>query len=67
MEQLMRAHEVAKMLGISKTSLLRWIRQGEGPEHLSTPGRLFLFDKNDVLAWIKNMKSQQKGTPAQAD
>ncbi len=62
MKDIVRVKEVAEMIGVSKVTILRWMRQGHGPAYLATPSRkLFLFKREDVLQWILSMKGKQGG------
>jgi|GEM_PF-724141 len=57
MKKTLRANEIAEMLGVTKASVLRWLRNGHGPTPISTPGRLYLFDPDEVEDWITEMKN----------
>jgi len=61
--EILRLRDVAQMVGISAQTLQRWIRHGRGPVYRRTPGRLFLFRRQDVEAWIADMEQRPELQP----
>ena len=58
MERLYKISEVSRMLGFSKASLKRWIKEGSGPDVTFSPGGHYLFKESDIDAWQEKMKRE---------
>ncbi len=54
----MRVSELAELLGVSKSSVRRWLSKGEGPAHTRTPGGTYLFhDPRALDDWINSLRN----------
>jgi excisionase family DNA binding protein len=56
MRSTIRTPEVARMLGVSQSTIREWCRDGAGPEHFRTPKGTFLFRREDVERWVETSK-----------
>jgi excisionase family DNA binding protein len=58
MAEQMRVSELAELLGVSKSSVRRWLSRGEGPAHTRTPGGTYIFhDPNALRQWINSLRA----------
>lgn len=48
--------EAAAMLGVTRNTLRRWCRAGDGPTHYITPGGEMRFKVADVQAWLESTR-----------
>lgn len=52
-----RISDLAKQLGVSSSTVRRWVTSGDGPEHIRTPKGTYLFRPEDVETWLKSLES----------
>jgi len=53
---VMRADEVRQLLKIGRTTLYNWCEQGIIPHKRA--GRIILFSKKRILAWLENRDNE---------
>ena len=57
-QKQMRVSELANLLGVSKSSVRRWLSKGDGPAHTKTPGGTYLFhDPRALDEWINSLRA----------
>jgi predicted DNA-binding transcriptional regulator AlpA len=54
---LIRSNELAKSLGVSKTTLWRWRRAGFFPEPIQIGPRLIAWKSSEIQFWLENSSS----------
>jgi len=59
----MRTHEAAKSLGISATTVRRWLKERRLPEPKRTPAGWREFEETDLIRLRKLLKSLHGGHP----
>ncbi|MBK2259179.1 helix-turn-helix transcriptional regulator [Francisella philomiragia] len=52
--QLLRAEEVARCIGMSKTSVFRLAKAGKFPKQIRVSGQTTAWLKSEVVAWIND-------------
>lgn len=50
---LMTTRECAEFLSVTEETLFRWRKDGVGPRYSQPNLRVIRYDRDDVLAWIK--------------
>ena len=55
--QLRKTREVASLLGVDRTSIWRWYKQGTFPQPIKVGGTT-RFRQAEVLAWIDSRPGQ---------
>jgi excisionase family DNA binding protein len=58
MEPLMGIDEVCEVLGVKRTTLWRWRRNGEGPRWLIVGDCSVRYDPQDVRDYIEELKEK---------
>ncbi len=66
MEPLLRAHEVAELLGISPETVLRWTRRGELPA-IRLPGGAVRYRPDEFRAWLESRSAVGNGPDARGE
>jgi len=61
MEKFLRRSEVAEYLGISETTVWRWVRGGSFPKPVRIGPNTVGFLEEEIQAWLKHKKSTQQG------
>lgn len=57
MDRLLKPHEVAARLGVSKHTLLGWRRDGFGPPYLRLRGNDLRYREADLTEWIAERRA----------
>ncbi len=52
-EPLLRAKEVAQIIGCDPDVIYKWISKGTGPKHYKINRRVTRFRLADILDWLK--------------
>ena len=60
LEGFMSKRACATLLMIDPNTLDNWRRKGKGPPEIHK-GRLILFNRTDVLAWLRDGGTEQRG------
>lgn len=58
-DKLLTEQEVAEITGISRPSLRRWRRVGEGPPFLRLCGTI-RYDPDDLRRWLRSSKREKE-------
>jgi len=68
MENLIRIGEAARLLGIKRVTLERWLRRGQGPAALQVvDGGQRFFSRADLMEWkLAHMQPGNLGPSADA-
>jgi excisionase family DNA binding protein len=56
MDPLLTLNDLARLCNVSRQSIRRWIRAGDGPSHIRTASGRVRFAKPDVEKWLRSMK-----------
>ena len=59
-ESLWKAEDVGRYLNVSKDTIYRWIESKQMPA--VRIGKKWLFRKESIDLWLKELERQQKGT-----
>lgn len=59
------AGEAASILGISKPTLVRWVRQGSGPRAFRMPSGYNRFRRDDFEEWMKSLETRPVSASAE--
>ena len=51
--RLMRLHEVVQLTGVSRSTIYRWMANGEFPKQISLGGKTVAWLESDVDDWIQ--------------
>ncbi|UNU72907.1 AlpA family transcriptional regulator [Moraxella nasovis] len=52
-----RIDKVCKMVGLSKSTIYGWIKQGKFPKPIKLSTSMSAWRNSDVLAWLDNLES----------
>jgi excisionase family DNA binding protein len=58
--RLLSTGEVAKELGVSRASVLAWVRDGKITPTLTTPGGHHRFDLEDVRRQLRELRQRDE-------
>ena len=58
-KRFLSVKEVSEFLGISRITINRWVKAGEIPSYKL--GKRRVFDKEEVIAWVKSHEDDRKG------
>ena len=58
-DRLLNVHEVARLFGVNKSSIWRWVKQGIIPEPIHVGGRTRWIEA-EILVMIKKAKADRK-------
>jgi predicted DNA-binding transcriptional regulator AlpA len=50
---LLDESDAARLIGVCRTTLLRWRQKGESPPYFQYPSGRVLYVESDVLTWLK--------------
>jgi predicted DNA-binding transcriptional regulator AlpA len=59
-EPLLTLTEVLDLLGISRSSLEKWRRRGEGPVTIRLPNGQLRFRQSDLDEWIESLSVEDR-------
>ena len=64
--EILRLRDVCTRTGLSKPTIIRLIRAGQGPRYRRSPTGLFLFDAADIDQWISKWEHGEMGAAVAA-
>lgn len=59
--KIIRFGELAEQFGVSKTTIWRWRRSGDFPNHILLGPRIIGWKVNDIENWLSAKALPQKG------
>lgn len=63
MKSKLTTEHVSKLLNVSQQTLLRWRQDGKGPP-CTKVGRRWLYDQDEIQAWLSKQPSIKPGEDA---